>query len=139
MSNADRDTFVIRACAKLEVLHARFVTECEIVDNAEFDHEATPNLETAWLRAQNTLHQWRFVLRQVNQRATDTRAGAAAKIRVLRRFIEYGLCAEDDVAVLIKGLTADIDRLLKDDADWSCHNGSAAIPITWRKKDLDTV
>lgn len=139
MDRADGDTFVIRACAKFDVLFARFVTACGVVDAAELNLEAAPNVEAAWLRARNTLLQWRFVLRQVNQRATQTRAGVAAKARVLRQLIDYGFYADEDVVTLIKGLAGDIDRLLKDDADCPHHNGSAALMGTWRKKDLDAV
>ncbi len=128
MSNADSDTVVLRACAELEVLFACFVMDCEIADNAEFDQEATPNAETVWLRARNTLHQWRSALRQVNQLATDTRAGAAAKARVFRQFVEYGLSTDEDVVALVKGLTVDLAGLLKHDADCSCHNRSTALP-----------
>ena len=113
MDKADRDTFVIRVCAEFHVVFARFVTECGVVDAAEFDLEATPNVEAAWLRACNTLHQWRSVLRQVNQHAVHTRAGVAAKVRVLRQLIDYGFCADEDVVTLIKELVEDIDRLLE--------------------------
>ena len=134
MSSADPDKALIRACTELKVVFARFVIVCEVVDDAEFNAEPASNLETVRSQAQEAHYQWRSILKQINHLPFNTRPGASAKARILTLLIDYGFYSDEDVMVLIAGLTIDFDKLLEDDADCACQNHSTPLPAKRRKR-----
>lgn len=134
MRSADPDAALIRACVELEVVFARFVKNCEVVDSSGCNPETPSNAETAWFQARETLSKWRSMLQEVNRLVFKTRAGAAAKARLLSQFIDHGLCSDEDVMVLISGLTIDFDKLPEDGVDRTFQNHSTPLPAKRRKR-----
>lgn len=134
MSSAGLDKALIRACTELEVVFARFVMVCEVVDNAEFNSKTASNFETVRSQAREAHDKWRSILKQINHTPFNTRSGASAKARILTLLIDYGFYSDEAVMVLIAELTTDFDKLLEDDADCACQNHSTPLPAKRRKR-----
>ena len=127
MNSADfEDTLLIHVSTEFEVCFARFVSDCEIIDRSEPDHEASLHAQEARPWEHSTVHRrWRHALKQAGKLAAHTKAGAYGKVRVLRCCFDHGLAVDEDVVVLAKSLILDLDRVLHDDPDCACQLLSA--------------
>lgn len=121
------DELLIRSCAECKSLLRRHALDCDALDNAEYDDEAAPETAEMHDREQHTLGRWRFILRRISSTKARTRAGALAKMRVWRQFVDAGLAFDEDVTALFRSLVFDLD-LFFDDADCSCNELRASPP-----------
>lgn len=130
MNSADfEDAFLIHVSTEFMACFARFVSDCEIIDRSEPDHEASLHAQEARPWEHSVVHRrWRQALKQVGKLAAHTKAGAYGKMRVLRCCFEHDLAVDEDVMVLVKSLTLDLDRVLHDDPDCACQLLSTGLP-----------